>query len=161
MPTLARSTAIRRLIYGRLAGAGTITSALGVAAAGYSQNIYDDLAPESAGFPYIIIGKSSPGVPIAEGFGTPGEGFSKLESDLWLIKVVDINTSADNAEMIAGRVQVLLNDWCPGTASLNAGTVQYLRWESNVGFTEQDSGQIYRHAGSLYRIQHAYGTASP
>lgn len=160
MPTLARSTAIRRMIYGRLASAGTITSALGAAAAGYSQNIYNDLAPESAGFPYIIIGKQS-AVPIGEGYGTPGDGFSQLENDLYMVKVVDINTSADTAEMVAGRIYSLLNDWAPGTASLNAGTVQYLRRESDIAFTEQDSGQIYRHAGSLYRVMHAYGTASP
>lgn len=159
MPTLARTTAIRRAIYGRLQGSAL---GLGTAAAGYGTSIYDNIAPPSTGYPYVIIGKQS-GVPIAEGFGTPvgASSDTQLSSDLWMVKVVDHSTTSDAAEQISGRIQSLLNDWSPGTASVNAGTVQLLRRESDISYTEEDSGEMYRHAGSLYRVTHAYGTASP
>ena len=130
-------------IDGKLAGDTTLTNLLGTPATGYSKAIYHQQAPASAQFPLIIFSKSS-GVPT-EAFGTP----SALETDVWLVKAVDKDTSADDAEAIAARVKALLND---ATLSISGSTLLYLRRQGDVEYSEVEEGVTYAHCGALYRL---------
>lgn len=137
------STVIRRALYGRLSGDTTLNGLLATPPTGYSKSIYHDQAPDAAAFPFVVFGKNS-GVPT-DAFAKPGA----LETDVWLVKAVDRSTSADTADAIAARIQVLLND---ATLSVSGKTHLYLRRQSDVEYPEVADGVLYRHAGALYRL---------
>lgn len=137
------STATRRSLYGKMAGDTTLTNMLATPASGYAKAIYFQLAPQGAATPYVIFSKQS-GVPI-QAFGDP----SALDTDVWLVKAVDKNTTADTAEAITARVTALLND---ATLMISGLTHVFLRRQSDVQYVEVDAGVAYQHAGSLYRL---------
>jgi hypothetical protein len=137
------STAVRRALYGRLAGDTTLNNLLGTPASGYSKAIYHNAAPAGASFPYLVFNKQS-GVPT-EAFTDP----SAMDTDIWLVKAIDRDTSATDAEAANERIQTLLND---ATLSISGGTLLYLRRQSDVEFEELTDGVRYQHVGSLYRL---------
>jgi len=137
------STPVRRAIYGKLAGDTTLNGILGSPAAGYSKNIYHQQAPAGAQFPYVLFQKQA-GNPT-EAFGDP----SAYDTDIWLVKAVDRNTTADPAEAAAARVITLLND---ATLSISGSVLLYLRRQSDVEYPEEIDGQMYQHVGSLFRL---------
>lgn len=137
------STAVRRSLYGKLAGDTTLNNLLGTPAPGFSKAIYHAQAPAGAGFPFLIFNKQS-GVPT-EAFADP----DALETDMWLIRATDKNTTADTAEAIADRVKTLLND---ATLTISGATHYYLRRQSDVEFLETVSGERYAHSGALYKL---------
>lgn len=137
------STPVRRALYGKLAGDPTLTALLGTPAAGYSQNIYFQQAPQGATYPLVVFNKQS-GTP-REAMGDP----SAIEWDVWLVKAVDRASTADTAEAIQSRVATLLND---ATLSISGATLLYLRRQSDVEYTETDNGERYIHSGSLFRL---------
>ena len=139
------STPVRRAIYGKLSGDTTLTSMLATPAAGYRQSIYHQQAPENAAYPFVIFSKSS-GVPT-DTFHTPGA----FETDVWLVKAIDRNASADGAEAIAARLTVLLND---AALSISGRTLMMLRRQSDVEYPEITDGESYKHCGALYRLMH-------
>ena len=137
------STAIRRALYGKLAGDTTLNNLLGTPAAGYTKAIYHQQAPGGARYPYVVFNKQA---------GTPTEAMSDpsaYDTDIWLIKGVDRGASADNAEAIAERIQTLLNDT---TLSISGGDLMYLRRQSDVQYSEVSDGETFSHCGSLYRL---------
>lgn len=138
------STAVRRAIYGKLAGDSTLTNLLGTPATGYSQAIYYQNAPNgNADHPFVIINKQA-GTPT-EAMGDP----SALEDDIWLVKAVDQSNTADQAEAIQSRIQTLLND---AALSISGATLTYLRRQSDVEYAEVTSQGQFKHAGGLYRL---------
>jgi len=136
------STSVRRAIYGKLAGDTTLNGILGTPPTGYSKSIYHQMAPAGAGFPYVLFQKQS-GNPT-EAFGDP----SAIDTDVWLVKAVDRNTSADPAEAAAARVIVLLND---AALSISGSVLLYLRRQSDVEYPEEIDGGSDKHWGSLFR----------
>lgn len=141
------ANATRRAIYGKLSGDTTLTNMLGAAAPGYTKGIYHHQAPDKASFPFVIISRSS-SVPT-EAFGKP----SVFDTDVWMVKAVDRNTTSDTAEAIADRAQTLLND---ANLSISGGTLMYLRRQSDIDYAELSDGTQYRHVGSLYRLLAAF-----
>lgn len=137
------STAIRRALYGKLAGDTTLNNLLGTPATGYSKAIYHNQAPAGAAFPFVTLQKQA-GTPT-EAFGDP----SALDTDIWLVKAVDRSTSADTAEAAAARVAALLND---ASLSISGTNLQYLRRQSDVEYPEVIDGVSYQHVGSLFRL---------
>jgi hypothetical protein len=137
------ATNVRRALYGKLAGDTTLNNLLGTPATGYSKAIYHDQAPDGADHPLVVFAKQS-GVPT-EALGDP----STFESDVWLVKAVDQNRSADTAEAVAARLNVLLND---AALSISGGTLLYLRRQSDVEYPEITDGVSYKHCGALYRL---------
>lgn len=137
------STAVRRALYGRLAGDTTLNNALATPPTGYAKSIFYQQAPANAAYPFVVFTKQS-GVP-SEAFADP----SALETDVWLVKAVDQGTSADDAETIQARVTALLND---STLSISGATLLYLRRQSDVEYSEISDGVAYMHAGSLFRV---------
>lgn len=138
------STPVQRALYGKLAGDTTLNALLATPnIAGFPKSIYYEEAPAGAAYPYIIFNQQS-GVPT-EAFTDP----SALETDVWLVKAVDRNTTADVAESIRARCVVLLNDT---TLSISGASLLYLRRRSDVRYPENTDGIQYRHAGSLFRL---------
>lgn len=137
------STPVRRALYGRMAGDTTLNGLLAAPATGYSKAIYHNQAPAGAQFPYVIFQKQS-GVPT-ESFGDP----DAMDTDVWLVKAVDRDTSADDAEAAAARIKALLND---APLSISGYTLLYLRRQSDVEYPEVTDGQTYQHVGSLFRL---------
>lgn len=137
------STAVRRALYGKLAGDTTLNNLLATPPTGYSKNIYYQDAPSTARYPLVVFNKQS-GVPT-EAMADP----SALETDVWLVKAIDHATSADVAESIQDRIKVLLND---AALSISGATHLYLRRQSDVEYPEETDGEQYKHAGSLYRL---------
>ncbi len=136
------SVATRRALYGKLAGDATLSGLLGPAADGYTKAIYYEIAPPKAPFPYIVFMKSA---------GTPTYALKNkaMDSEMWLVKAVDHSESADAVDTIASRLDALLTD---GVLSIAGKTQLYLRRESDVDYPELDEGEIYRHAGSTFRL---------
>jgi hypothetical protein len=136
------SIAVRRAIYGKMAGDGTLTGMLGTKPAGYSQAIYHDIAPKGAGYPYIVFSQQT---------GTPRYTFGSraFDNDLWLVKGVDGNSDSDPVDAIASRLDDLLTD---GTISISARDQLYLRRETDVVYSEVVDGVLVRHHGSLFRL---------
>lgn len=138
------ATAIRRALYGRLAGDTTLTGLLGTPPAGYAKSIFYQEAPDAAGFPFVVFAKQS-GVPTYANATKPA-----FESEVWLVKAVDRATTADRAEAIADRADALLAD---ASLSIAGGaTVMWLRRQSDVDYPELVGGVRYAHTGSLYRL---------
>lgn len=137
------STPVRRALYGKLAGDSTLNGLLGAAASGYTKSIYHGVAPAEASYPIVVLQQVS-ARPTYALVKTPA-----FETDLWLVKAVDDEPTADTAESIAARLITLLND---GVLSISGATQLYLRRESDVAFEEDMSGRKYHHAGALYRL---------
>lgn len=137
------STPVRRAIYGKLAGDTTLNGLLAAPPVNYSKSIFHNIAPGSARFPYVLFQKQA-GNPT-EAFGDP----SAIDTDVWLVKAVDRNTSADTAEAAAARIILLLND---AALSISGGTLLYLRRQSDVEYPEEIDGQMYVHVGSQFRL---------
>lgn len=136
------SVAIRRALYGKMAADSTLTNLLGTPAPGYSKNIYYQQAPAKAQYPYVIFNKQA---------GTPryAIGARAYDNEIWLIKAVDRSDTADTADNIASRLDVLLTD---STLSISGKTQLLLRRESDVDYPETADGVTYRHAGSTFRL---------
>lgn len=137
------STAIRRALYGKMAGDTTLVNLLGTPAPGYSKSIYHQDAPAGAHYPLVIFNKQA---------GTPTEAFtdpSAFETDIWLIKGIDRSPSADTAEAIQARLDALLSD---AALSISGASLMYLRRQSDVEYPETTDGVRYQHAGSLFRL---------
>jgi len=149
------STATRRALYGAMTSDGTLRNLLAAPAPGYSNGIYYQSAPDTAAFPLVIFNKQA---------GNPTEAMhdpTALDSEIWLIKAichqgddqpagVTATSAADDAEAIAERLRVLLND---ATLSLAGGATHlYLRRQSDIDYQELATGETYVHCGSLFRL---------
>lgn len=137
------STAVKRAIYGKLAGDTTLNNLLGTPAPNYSKSIYYQQAPAAANYPLVIFSKQS---------GQPTEAFtdpSAFENDIWLVRASDRNDTADTAEAIAARVNTLLNDT---TLTISGATLCYLRRQSDTDYSETTDGVQYKHSGALFRL---------
>lgn len=140
------SLVVRRAVYGKLSADTTLTNLLGAAAPGYTKGIYYGTAPEGAQFPYVVFGKPS-GIPTYA-FGVGGSAVA-YNDDIWMVKAVDHNTTADRADTISARFETLLND---ASLSISGETLLYLRRESDIDYPEIRDGETYFHSGSNFRL---------
>lgn len=137
-------TAIRRALYGKLSGDTTLNGLLATPPPGMSKSIFYGYAPDAATHPFVIFNKQS-GTPVYANATKPA-----YETDIWLFKVVDRNSTADPAEAVSGRLDALLTD---ASLSIAGGdTVMWLRRESDIDYQEVTDGVTYVHSGSLYRL---------
>lgn len=137
-------TAIRRSIYGKLAGDSTLNGLLGTPPSGWSKSIFYGYAPDDAHYPFVVFNKQA-GTPVYANASKPA-----YETDVWLIKAIDQNSTADRAEAVSARLNALLTD---GSLSIAGGdAVMWLRRESDIDYPEITDGVTYVHSGSLYRL---------
>lgn len=149
---------IKRALYGKLAGDGTLTAMLGAAPSNYAQAIYNEVAPEGFAFPYVIFNKQS-GMPVftfadqhpPSGTGTgPTTIGSSYETELWQFRAIDKGTVSDTAEAIAKRIDELLTD---ANLSISGQSLMYLRREgSALSYSEVEDGVRIIYRGALYRL---------
>lgn len=140
------SVAIRRALYGKLAGDTTLTGMLATPPAGYSKSIFYEVAPEGAKFPYVIFNKQS---------GTPSYSLSanNFDNEVWTIKGIDKGATADTADAISSRLDALLTETTGTTlSSISGKTEVYFRRESDVDYAEVRDGETYRHSGAMFRL---------
>jgi hypothetical protein len=135
---------VRRAIHGKLRGDTTLSNLLGAPPAGFTKSTFDEVSPGGGEFPYVIVSQSS-SVPIY------ALGGLAMDNDLWLIKGVDKNISADRADAIADRLDALLTD---GSLSISGATQLYLRRDSAVRYSEVTDGTKYVHSGHLFRLMY-------
>jgi hypothetical protein len=131
-----KAKAVRRALYGKLAGDTTLNNLLGTPASGYSKAIYHQTAPDGADYPFVIFNKQA-GTPTYAFKGTTGG--AAFDTDVWLVKVIDA----------AERLDVLLTD---GVLSISGATQMLLLRQSDVVYEEIDGDQRFQHVGSLYRL---------
>jgi hypothetical protein len=136
------SIAPRRALYGKLAGDVTLNALLATPPPGRSKSIYYQRAPQGALFPYVILSKQA---------GTPryALGDRAFDNDVWLVKGVDRNDTADTVDAISNRIDVLLTD---ASLSISGRTQLYLRRVSDVDYPETVDDQTYLHSGATYRF---------
>lgn len=143
------STAIRRAIYGKLAGDTTLTNMLAKPPTGYAKSIFYRQAPENATFPFVTFFKQS-GMPM-QSFHRP----SMYDVLTYQVKAVDHNTSQDTAEGIRDRFITLLND---AVLSVSGQNLLLLRRETDLEYPEIVDGELYVHVGCLFRLNTASTT---
>lgn len=130
--------AIRKALYAKLSGAESVTKLLSSSSA-----IYFEQATPEAEYPLVIFSRSS---------GTDAYTFAERawRDQLWLVKAVDRSTSANVADEIDAAVDALLTD---GTLTISGASLMSMRRASDMPpFAETKDGQMYRHAGGLYKI---------
>lgn len=128
---------IRAALYTTLTGDGPLTALLAT-----PTSVHYEVAPEHAQFPLIIFNRQA---------GTPEWQFrlASLQRDVWLVKAVDLASSASGAEDIAARIDVVLNGSRP---AVDGRRVLAILRESDVTYPETDGADVYRHEGGLYRV---------
>ncbi len=130
---------IRAAIYQRLATDAELTALLSLPTA-----IHHGVAPQTAGYPLIVFHKQA---------GTPAQSFDgpAIEWGVWTVKSVDRNTSANRAEDIAARIDVVLTR---APLVIGSGPVQLWR-VSDVDYPETNAGEQLQHVGAQYRLASA------
>lgn len=130
--------AIRKALFSKLTGAESVTKLLG----GVTE-VYFELAPPEAEYPLVIFARSG-GV---DSYTFAGRAW---RDQTWLVKAVDRSTSANVADEIDGAIDELLTD---GSLTISGASHMSTRRISDMPpFPETVDGQVYRHAGGLYRI---------
>ncbi len=123
---------VRAALYARLSYASITSLATG---------IYHKLAPSSAAFPYVVFQKQD---------GRPMWAMTEyMQWDKWVIKAVDRNPSANNAEAIAAAIKARLID---ASLTITGSAHLYLRWESDIDYAETDDGGLIHHVGAVWRL---------
>jgi hypothetical protein len=128
---------IRQALYEKLNVAAVTT----LLAEGSASLIYS-VAPAGKQYPVLIFNKQS---------GTPTHQFggSHFDSQIWLVKSIVKGGSPSRAEEIALAVSEQLDFQ---TLTISGASVMHLGRESDVDYTEEADGELYRHAGALYRL---------
>lgn len=140
------SVAVRRALYGKLAGDVTLTALLASPPAGWgAQNIFHAEIPGEADYPAVVLNKQS-GVPV---WSIGGKAY---DNEVWQVKgITDADYGdADPVDTIAGRIDALLND---ASLTLAGGKLLlYIRREGDVEYAETVGDKRLQHAGGLYRL---------
>lgn len=130
-------SAVRTAIRNRLLSDSTL-----MALCATPTSVFHRHAPQTGKVPLIIIDKRS-GVRVWTFGGTP------MAYETWMIKGVAFARTADRAEDIAARIEVVMNDAplvISGRACLDS------RLESEVDYPEQVGKETVQHCGGVYRI---------
>lgn len=124
-------------IYARLAGDATLTS-LG------STGVYYGVAPQSATPPFVTI-------QLAEGTDTRVFGARATVQERWLVKGWDHGNSHKRAKQLADRADALLDEFA---LVVGGGTAMCCRRIGQLpDLIQEDSGVVYRQAGSRFEIE--------
>lgn len=131
------ASSVRTALYGALTGDAALTGLLAT-----PTSVFHQVAPLSAPFPYVIFAKQA---------GNPAWAFGdgRLDSALWLVKVVSEGLSARPAEDAAKRADEVLND---AALTLSEDRLLYIRRESDVEYLEQVDADMWHHVGAMYRV---------
>lgn len=126
---------IRRALYSRLNGDATLMALT-------TGGVHHQVAPQDAAMPVVVFHKQS-GRPVWQFAG------AHIQSDLWTVKAVNVGSSANTAEDIAARIDVVLTD---APLAVTGRVLLAVYRESDIDFPEQDGADTYRHVGGVYRL---------
>lgn len=130
---------IRQAVYQRL-NVVAVTSLLSEGSA----SLFHNVAPPAAHarYPLVVISKQA---------GTPSHQFggAHFDSQVWLVKAIDRNTKASDAETVQKAIADRLDF---GSLPLSTGRLMGIYRESDVDYTELDGDQQYHHRGCLFRV---------
>ena len=132
------SLKIRRALYQKLTGTQAVSSKLAT-----PTSVFHEEAPEGAAYPFVIIAQQAKSRTRAFAKATA------FETEVWLVKAVDRNTTSDAVDQISEAAESVLAN---GTLTVTGGTVDDIYPTANVEYIEQEGDQSWRHAGVLYRI---------
>lgn len=135
-------------IWAHLRGASALTNLLNGGTASGTASIYVDHAPDSAGFPYVLISQQSG--QWAQTMGAAAADRARSQAALWQVRAVSGSAYPKEAEAIDSQIDARLHD-----ASLTIGGYTLLRVgrESDVRFPETEGDQIIQNVGALYRVE--------
>jgi hypothetical protein len=127
--------AVRKGLFNALTGSSSLKALVG-------DRIYFEQAPGGAALPYVIFSK----VPSGAKIRSLKKG-ATIKRDIWLVKGVDRNSSANVADEIADAIDALLDE---ETFVVSGHTVLDVHLYSDVSYPEPDGDQLYRHSGGNY-----------
>ena len=138
--TVAEATRVERWIFTLLSQDGTIAGIIG-------NRVYAGIAPQTAQTPYVVMTQLSPGE------DTPAAGGGRIWArPLYLIKAVTKSNSATTLQVLADRMETLLQGQKGGTTDVS---IHYCVRERGFRLTTVEppgSGDIYQHVGGEWRI---------
>lgn len=134
---MVSNKAVRQALYEKL-NTSSVTTPLATGSA----SLFHAVAPSSAAYPLVIFNKQA---------GTPTHqmGGSHYDSQIWLVKAIVKGGSSSAGEDIAKAIADRLDF---ASLTISGGETMHLARESDVDYTEVESGETYRHHGSLYRL---------
>lgn len=100
--------------------------------------------PRGAKCPYVVFGLYAPGTDSY----TLG-GWAGLAA-LYVVKAVGLGLSAEVVQGMADRLHSILTN---ATLTVSGRTLLVCRREREIEYAEQVSGNVYQHAGGVYRIE--------
>lgn len=108
------------------------------------ESVYERNGPQEAVFPFVVYFKKT-GVPEY----SFGEGPNFYDDETWVIKGIDRDDSARKAQVIADRIEVLVND---APLAINGHDLLFLRKYQDLDYTETEPGNTIHHIGAEYRL---------
>jgi hypothetical protein len=106
--------------------------------------VYHRVAPQDARFPFVIVHKQA-GIPV----WAFSDGDDATDSELWTVKAVDRDSSANTTEALQGRIRTLLHD---APLEVDDYAVLFCRRERDVDYGEVEEGNVIHHLGDQYRV---------
>lgn len=127
-------------IFNQLKGGTALLSLLGGGTAGTA--IYEDHAPASAAFPYVVFNEQA-------GTWNKTMGASRFVDCVYQVKAVSSSAYPKEASAIDAAIDARLHD-----ASLSVTGYARLACEreSNIQYSEISGNQTFWHVGALYRV---------
>lgn len=106
-------------------------------------SVYHRQMPQTARVPAVIFDKRS-----SQRRFTMATS-SKFYIDMWAIRGVAFGRTADRAEDIAARLEVLFQD---AVLTVSGRSCLDVRLESDIDFPEQVGKEIIQHSGAVWRV---------
>lgn len=134
---MVSNKAIRQALYQAL-NVASVTTHLGSGSA----SLVHEVAPPSASYPLCLFNRQSD-------TSTLRFGGNAFDNQVWQVKGIVRGSSASTAEDIDKAVRDLLDF---GTLTISGGSLMFMARISGFEYAENEGDEVYRHAGSLYRV---------
>lgn len=140
----AESALVAKWIVSR---AATQTTALNAISVGLSSRVYEDLAPEGVGYPFIVFNCQTDPT-VVRGVGV----MEVMVSNLWTVKAVAQVLSDDTLAPVANVIHTFMTSEF-GEVIGTDGMVFTSRRMNAVRYVTNEQGHQFRHLGSTFEIQ--------
>ena len=131
--------ALDAAVFAKLTG----SSALGAFLNGGTTGVFYGVAPGTAVPPYVVFNQQA-GVPRHT-----INGAVAYEAALYQVKGITRSPSGKTAGQIADAIDDVLDNTA---LTVSGHTHMHTRRTSDVKFVEVDAGEVYQHAGAMYRV---------
>jgi hypothetical protein len=128
-------------IFNQLKGGTALLALLGGGTAGTA--IYEDHAPDTATFPYVVFNQQAGTWAQAMGEHT------RFVDCVYQVKAVSISAWPKEASAIDAQIDARLHN---ATLTVTGYGVMECARESDIQYTELSGNQTFNHIGALYRV---------